>query len=382
MQSGPIVVYGATGYTGRLIARELTRLDAEFVLAGRNASKLGELAAELDGGPPTAAVALDDPAGLRRLLEPAAAVIACAGPFTDYGEPVLAAAVDTGTHYLDTTGEQSFMKMVFDRYGEPAARAGAALVTAMGFDYVPGDMIAGLTGAGMGSIDELVMAYSIKGFGMTRGTMHSALLMAGADAISYRDGAWGPDTDGVGAGTWEFPEPVGRQAMITFPGGEAITAPRHLDVRTVRVLFSAASVLPSSRLAPAAGVLMPAMRLAMKTPLRRAGDALIARLPEGPAPDARRAARFMISCEARVGGSRRRGTITGSDVYGLTAVSIVRGALLTAAPGYDREGALAPSQAFEAPEFLDALSAHGVSYEVEPLPDAAAAAPSPRANAG
>ncbi len=384
MQSGPIVVYGATGYTGQLVAAELARREAEFVLAGRSAAKLDALAAELHSEPPTAAVALDDSAGLRRLLEPAAAVIACAGPFTVHGEPVLAAAVDAGTHYLDTTGEQSYMKMAFDRYGDPAARAGAAVIPAMGFDYVPGDMIAALTGAGMGRIDKLVLAYSVEGFGMSRGTMHSALLMAGAGPIGYRDGEWGEASGSVGAGTWEFPEPVGRQPMIHFPGGEVITAPRHLETGSVEVLFSAATVLPSSRLAPAAGVLMPAMRMVMRTPLRRAGDALIGRLPEGPGPEARRSARFMISAEARTGGTRRRGLITGSNVYGLTATMIVRGALLAAAPGFGCEGAAAPSQAFEPAEFLDALADHGVSYEIEPLPAAATATAesTPRANAG
>jgi short subunit dehydrogenase-like uncharacterized protein len=377
-QSGPIVVYGATGYTGRLVASELVRRDAECVLAGRNAAKLDALAAELDTEPETAAVALDDPAGLRRLLESSAAVISCAGPFTLHGEPVLAAAVDTGTHYLDTTGEQTFMRTVFDRYGGPAERAGAAVVTAMGFDYVPGDMIAALTGDGMGPLDEVVLAYSVKDFGMSRGTLHSSLRIFGSDLVEYRDGAWGSAAGGVGAGTWEFPQPVGSQAMIRFPGGEVITVPRHLDTRNVDVRFSAASILPSSHLAPAAGVAMPAVRLAMRTPLRRAADALIDRLPEGPGETERRACRFMISCEARAGTTRRRAVITGSDVYGLTAVSIVHGALLMAAPGYDQEGALAPSQAFDPDEFLTALGEHDVNYEVDPLPVTAAAS-SPQA---
>ena len=376
-QSGPIVVYGATGYTGRLVARELARLDAEFVLAGRNAAKLDALVAELDAEPETAAVALDDPAGLRRLFEPAAAVIACAGPFTVHGEPVLAAAVETGTHYLDTTGEQTFMRMVFDGYGEPAKRAGAALVTAMGFDYVPGDMIAALTAEGMGPLDEVVLAYSVEEFGMTRGTLHSSLRILGGDPVTYRDGAWVPPSGGDRAGTWEFPQPIGRQAMLRFPGGEPITVPRHVDTRNVSVLFSAKSVLPSAHLAPAADVLMPAMRLALRTPLRRAADALIERLPEGPEEEARRACKFTISCEARAGDTRRRGLIKGSDVYGLTAVSIVRGALLAAAPGFGHEGALAPAQAFDPAEFLAAFGEHGVEHEVDPLP-AAAAAKSPQ----
>jgi short subunit dehydrogenase-like uncharacterized protein len=136
-QSGPVAVYGATGYTGRLVAEELRRREADFVLAGRSAQKLEALASSLGSGIPTATVSLDDASGLRELLDPCAAVISCAGPFTLHGEPVLAAAADTGTHYLDTTGEQRFIKLAFDSYGERAARAGGAVVPAMGFDFVP-----------------------------------------------------------------------------------------------------------------------------------------------------------------------------------------------------------------------------------------------------
>jgi len=99
---------------------------------------------------------------------PARRVISCAGPFVQHGEPVLAAAAETGTHYIDTTGEQPFMRTVFERYGATAEGTGAALVTAMGFDYVPGDLIASLT-AGAGPVDEVVLAYWVKGFGPTRG---------------------------------------------------------------------------------------------------------------------------------------------------------------------------------------------------------------------
>ena len=109
-QRGPIAVYGATGYTGKLIAAELAASGADFVLAGRSAEKLDALAEDVGGDVATRAVGLDDPDGLRDLLRDCAAVIACAGPFTLHGEPVLAAAVDTATHYLDTTGEQTWMK--------------------------------------------------------------------------------------------------------------------------------------------------------------------------------------------------------------------------------------------------------------------------------
>ena len=119
-QSGPVVVYGATGYTGKLVAAELARRGADFVIAGRSREKLDAVAATLGGSVPVAAVPLDDGAGLRSLLEGAAAVIACAGPFVIHGEPVVSAAAETGTHYVDTTGEQPFMRSVFERWGAVA----------------------------------------------------------------------------------------------------------------------------------------------------------------------------------------------------------------------------------------------------------------------
>jgi short subunit dehydrogenase-like uncharacterized protein len=381
-QSGPVAVYGATGYTGRLVAEELQRRGAEFVLAGRSAEKLEAQAARLGPGVRTAAVSLDDVAGLRELLEPCAAVIACAGPFTAHGEPVVAAAAETGTHYMDTTGEQEFIRLVFDRYGPLASRSGAILVPAMGFDYVPGDMIAALTAAGMGPLDELALAYSVKGFGMSRGTMLSGLRVIGSGDVEYRDREWRPTSGSVDRGTWEFPPPVGTQRMIRYPGGEQITVPRHVDARSVSTMFSAATVLPSARLAPAAPVLMPVIELAMRTPLRRAGEALITRLPEGPGEEARRASRFMISCEARVGPTHRRATITGADVYGLTAFAIGHAALLAAAPGYEARGALAPSQAFDPGDFLSALGEFGVDYEVDPLSETAGVAAGERTQRG
>ena len=110
-----IVVYGATGFTGTLVAHELRRRGLETILAGRSTEKLARLADELGGGVATRAVALDDAAGLHALLSDAAVVIACAGPFLRYGEPVVRAAAETGTHYVDTTGEQPFIALVRDR---------------------------------------------------------------------------------------------------------------------------------------------------------------------------------------------------------------------------------------------------------------------------
>ncbi len=360
-QSGPIAIYGATGFTGGLIARELKRLEADFLIAGRSRGKLEALSEEL-GGVPLAAVSLDDPAGLRELLAPCAAVAACAGPFTLHGEPLVAAAVETGTHYLDTTGEQPFMRMVFDRYGQKAAEKGAALVSGMGFDYAPGDLIAALTAAGMGPLEEIVVAYCVHGFAPTHGTALSGLeIMRGGDVV-WSDGDWRAAPRSADGGRWHFPDPIGEQRMLRYPAGEQITVPRHVETARVRTLLNGMVVPP--RLMPVAIAASPLLGLAMRTPLRSAMGALIRRLPAAPSEEDRKKARFTIGCEARGKTGTRRGIVRGGDVYGLTAVSLAHGTLLCADSAYDRSGALAPAQAFDPASFLDALD---LAVEIEAL---------------
>jgi short subunit dehydrogenase-like uncharacterized protein len=364
-QTGPIAVYGATGYTGRLVAAELRRRGADLVLAGRNRAKLEILAEDLGGGIPIRDASLDDPAALRALLGPCAAVIACAGPFRLHGEPVLAAAVEARTHYLDTTGEQPFMLKVFDDHGPSAHGAGVALIPAMGFDYVPGDMIAALTSEGLGPLEEIVLAYALRDFAVTRGTALTALGMAAGGDVEWRDGALASAGGGVGRGSWDFPDPVGRQRMIRYPAGEHVTVPRHVQTPRVRTLLTASTAIRLPVVPRVAPLVMLPFQIAMRTPLRRALAALVSRLPEGPSEESRRKSRFTIVCEARGGSRARRGTVTGSDPYGLTAGTTVEGALRCAAPGYDRKGALAPSEAFDPHDFMSALQDHGVEYEVE-----------------
>jgi len=367
-QAAPIAIYGATGFTGGLIARELKQRGAEFLIAGRDRRRLEGLSEEL-GGVPFSAVPVDDATGLREMLDPCSVVIACAGPFGLHGEPVVAAAADAGTHYLDTTGEQGFMRMVFDRYGARAAETGAVLVSGMGFDYLPGDMLAALTADGMGPLEEIVLAYCVQGFEPTHGTALSGLeIMRGGDVV-WADGEWRAAPRSADGGRWRFPEPIGEQRMLRYPAGEQITVPRHVETGRVRTLLNGMVAPP--RLMPLAVISSPLLGLAMRTPLRRATGALVRRLPAAPDEQSRGAARFTISCEARSRAGARRGAVRGSDVYGLTAASLAHGALLCADPSYDRAGALAPAQAFDPASFLATLADFGVSIDVEPLPAAA-----------
>jgi short subunit dehydrogenase-like uncharacterized protein len=362
-QAGPIAVYGATGYTGRLVAHELRRRGLDFMLCGRDAAKLRALAGEL-GEPDVRAAGVNDRDALRHAFGDCAAVINCAGPFTLHGEPVVRAAVETGTHYVDTTGEQPFMKLVADRYDEPARAAEVAVVPAMGFDYVPGDLLSRLVARDHEPVDELRLAYAVSDFGVSRGTMKSTLEIAKGGDVVWEDGAWKPAGPGPMRSTVVFPEPFGRQVAAKYPCGEIVTVPRHTRVRTIVARVAVSTMAPVGPLAPAVPALMAGMGVALRTPVRSALHAALGAMPEGPDEEARRAARFLIVAEAiGTDGRSGRGAVSGSDVYGLTAVTSVYGASLLADAGYDRSGVLSPASAFDPVAFLDHLSDHGVTWE-------------------
>ena len=362
-QRGPIAVYGATGYTGKLIAAELAASGAPHVLAARSGEKLDALAAELGGDVVTRAVGIDDPDGLRDLLRDCPAVIACAGPFSACGEPVLAAAVETKTHYLDTSGEQPFMRLALEGYGPRAETGGTAVIPAMAFDYAPGDFIAALTAEGMSEVDEVTIAYDVDGFGMTRGTQLSGIEMVKGGDVEWRKLQWLPADQSVSRGSFDFGEPLGKQRMMRYPAGEHITVPRHIATRQVRTMITASSLGPA-----ALGPLMPLITrpagLAMRTPLRKLAARLVGRLPEGPKDEDRKAARATIACDVVRGQQIRRGLIRTSDVYGFTAAAIVRAAIIAARGGVPRSGGLAPSQAFNPRTFLEGFDAFNLSWEV------------------
>ena len=362
-QTGPIAVYGATGYTGRLVVAELVKADADFIVAGRNPKKLEDLRAKFSLEAPARVAALDQPASLHELLTDCAVVVDCAGPFVRFGEPVLAAAVETETHYLDTTGEQPYMKMAFERYGPGAARAGVAVVPAMGFDYVPGDMIASLTANGMGELDELSLHYCWRDFKPSQGTARTTVEIIRGGGLEWRNMGWVEDRGGASRGTYEFPAPVGRQRMMRYPAGEQITVPRHIPTRNVRTTINAGD-FGSDRVAQLFTALVGPIGVAMRTPLRRAADAAISRLPEGPTPEQREKMRWTIVCEAVRGEVERKGVISGKDVYGFTAAAITRGAILASRRGFDARGGLAPSQAFDPKSFLTGLERFDLRWQI------------------
>ena len=146
---GRIVLYGATGYIGGLTARAMVASGARPVLAGRDQSRLDALAARLlqvadEAELETAVAGTEGPGPLRRLLEAGDVLVSTAGPFLKIGRAAVAAAVDAGAVYLDSSGEPPFIRQVFEEFGPRAERTGAVLLTAFGYDYVPGNLAGAL----------------------------------------------------------------------------------------------------------------------------------------------------------------------------------------------------------------------------------------------
>lgn len=133
------LLYGATGYTGELIAREAVARQLRPILAGRNASAVERLAREL--GCEARAFALDDAASIARHLEGVTLVLNCAGPFSATARPMMQACLARGAHYLDITGEIEVFELAH-RLDAEARRADVVCCPGVGFDVVPSDCLA------------------------------------------------------------------------------------------------------------------------------------------------------------------------------------------------------------------------------------------------
>jgi short subunit dehydrogenase-like uncharacterized protein len=191
---GRIVLFGATGYTGRLTAAELAAANAPMRLAGRNREALEELAAELGADPEIAIADVADPESVRDLLGDDDVMLATVGPFARWGTPAIEAAIDAGTPYIDSTGEPPFIRRVFERWGPAAEATGAALLTALGYDWAPGNLAGALALREAGPEARRVeIGYFITGGGGSAGGMSGGTMASLSDALlepgfAYRDG--------------------------------------------------------------------------------------------------------------------------------------------------------------------------------------------------
>src|SRR3954464_6707035 len=160
------MLYGANGYTGELIAELAVRRGQRPLLAGRSAAKVAPLAERL--GLEHRAFGLEDAA-----LEGVDLVVHCAGPFSAAARPMVDACLESGTHYVDITGEIDVFEAVAAR-DEEAKAAGVVLLPGAGFDVVPTDCVAAMLKAALPGATHLDLAFAAGG-GMSPGTSKTSV---------------------------------------------------------------------------------------------------------------------------------------------------------------------------------------------------------------
>ena len=174
MNSSSFLLYGANGYTGKLIAQLANEYGLKPVLAGRRAEALEPLAKELNTI--YHVIDLNDTKKLELVLKEMPLVLHAAGPFKNTAKQMINACLKTHTHYIDITGEIEVYEMA-KKYNEAALKAGIVLMPGAGFDVVPTDCIALFLKNKLPDASELKLAFASIGGGLSHGT---ALTMAGS----------------------------------------------------------------------------------------------------------------------------------------------------------------------------------------------------------
>ena len=349
-----IVVYGATGETGARVCRALVERGAAFAIAGRSAARLEALAGEL-GDVPVRVAAADDRDALAAAFAGAAVVASCAGPFGRIGEPVVAAAIAAGAHYLDAAGEQGFLRDVYERHGGAARRRGVAAVSGVAFEIAIGDwacawaaeMIAGpATGGRIGEddpLDEVTVSYAVDDPATSPATRRSYADMLAAPSWVWAGDRWDPSPIGAEQRIVNFgPALGGERPALSFPSGEVITVPRHVAADRVQTYLSLTRSRWIGTIARAATRLAPTLYQAGAG--RLIDRALAATSTASDPADTR----FALIARARRRFAVAQVSVLGSDPYALTATLIADAAcdLATSAPRVT--GAVTPAELWPA----------------------------------
>jgi short subunit dehydrogenase-like uncharacterized protein len=276
MHQNELLIYGAYGYSGRLIAEAALRRGLKPVVAGRDAARTAELGRNL--GLPHRTFGLDDAATVRKELRSVAVVLNCAGPFSQTAGALVCACMATGAHYLDITGECAVFEEIAGRDAELAA-AGVMAMPGVGMDVVPSDCLALYLKQKLPGATRLELCIRALGQ-LSRGT-----------ANTFVEGLGKPNLVRVRGHLEE--RPVGRDRrvvtlageridMVGLPWGDIATAWRSTGIADIAVFMTLPSGAPS------------VLRLAARTrrvwqtaAVQRVLKRFVQRLPEGPDEAAR-----------------------------------------------------------------------------------------------
>jgi short subunit dehydrogenase-like uncharacterized protein len=345
---GRIVLFGATGYTGRLTAAALVARGEQPVLAGRNAENLASLSRELGGELDTAVANVARPESVASLVGPGDVLVTTVGPFVRWGAPAVQAAIINRAAYLDSTGETSFIRAVFERYGPRAAAAGTALVTAFGYLWVPGNLAAALAlqEAGTAAVRVDIGYFFTGRAGMSGGTRATTAIGAIEPSFVWRRGI---KTERSAARVRSFDLNGRIRPAVSTGSSEHFTLPRLYpglgEVNAYVGWFGGASRRIQALSVVAAGLArLPGARAGMR--------ALAGRLVKGSTggPDAETRSRSGSHTVAiaydSAGQQLASVTVAGANSYSFTAGILAWGASKALAGALEGRGALGPVEAF------------------------------------
>ncbi|NJN16307.1 MAG: NAD(P)H-binding protein [Oscillochloris sp.] len=309
-----LMIYGANGYTGALIARRAVERGLRPTLAGRNAAQVAALAQELDL--PALTLSLDDPATLRAALADFRAVLHCAGPFSRTSRPMSEACLRTGTHYLDITGEIAVFEALARR--DAAARAaGVMLLPGVGFDVVPTDCLAAHLKRRLPDATHLELAFRALGR-VSRGTATTAIENMGGSGAIRRNGRIVRTSPGRLTRRVDFGR--GPVTVTAIPWGDVSTAYHSTGIPNIVVY----TYLPAAaREMMRVGSLLGPLILGAK-PVQSVLRGMIRRSPPGPNAEERERGKGLLWGEVRnAAGQRVVSRLITPEGYALTARSAV-----------------------------------------------------------
>ena len=231
------MIYGANGYTGKLIAKEARKRGMKPILAGRNAESIEAFAAET--GFDFLVFDLDDAAAVNEALQGISIVLHCAGPFSATSQPMIEACLRNGCHYLDITGEISVFANAHKQSDE-ARHADVVLMPGVGFDVVPTDCLAATLVKALPAATAIILAFQ-SGSRMSPGTAKTSIEGLAGGGCVRKDGklTWVP----LAWKTREIRFPQGKRLVVTIPWGDVFTAYISTGVPDIEVYMS---VPPSS----------------------------------------------------------------------------------------------------------------------------------------
>ncbi|MGE5290198.1 MAG: saccharopine dehydrogenase family protein [Micromonosporaceae bacterium] len=371
--AGRIVLYGATGYTGRLTAQALVACGARPVLAGRDAGRLHALSARLSRSSgngdefETAVAAADEPSALRKLIGAGDVLVSTAGPFFRIGRAAVEAAVDAGAMYFDSTGEPPFIRQVFEEYGPRAQQTVSVLLTAFGYDYVPGNLAAALALLEAGPLARRVgIGYFARGDmrkALSAGTRASVAGMIFEQGHAYRGGRIVPQRAAAELASFGI---AGKAREAFCVGGSEHFALPRLQLPCASQLTDVGVYLGWSdsavRVVHYASALSP---LLGRLPLvRRVADAQAGRIQRSrgePDPSERVRSDVLAVAYGPDGQSLARVHLTGGDPYSFTSGILAWAACRAAATAVTPAGALGPAEAFGVEVLEEGCASAGIT---------------------